>query len=336
MWKLAKPLLFRLDPEHAHKITLKLLKFAPRLAGRAKVNDTHSLILAGLNFINPIGLAAGLDKNAECLLAWQRMGFGFIEIGTVTKLAQKGNPSPRLFRLPAHQALYNRMGFNNDGAKVIAHRIEQQRLRAQINVPIGVNIGKSAVVDLDDAAADYSASFQLLADVADYIVINVSSPNTKHLRDLQKAKHLARILEAVSALNHKRSSQRPIFVKIAPDLDDRQAILTSQMAMESGASGIIVSNTTVQQMGVARLPSGGGGLSGAPLFQASTRLLGLLRQELGNEPVLFGSGGVMTADDAVAKMRNGADLVQIYSGLIFNGPKLVEHCVRATIASSRR
>lgn len=329
LWTFVRPFLFALDPERAHHLTLRLLKSMPGLAHR-RVPD-HPCEALGLHFRNPIGLAAGMDKNAECLLAWQNLGFGFAEVGTVTARAQSGNPPPRLFRLPKERALFNRMGFNNNGAVAVARAIEKQRNQARITIPIGINIGKSAVVALADAAADYVASFTALADLADYITINVSSPNTKGLRDLQAADGLTRILEAIGDCNQKRRTPQKLLVKIAPDLDDEATLKTANAALSTGASGLIISNTTTTS--TLSLPGGGGGLSGAPLFEKSTRQLSLLRQALGASPLLIGSGGVMDPKDAAAKMSAGAHLVQVYTGFVYGGPAFVRHCIEATISS---
>jgi dihydroorotate dehydrogenase len=327
LWKLAKPVLFRLDPERAHHLTLALLKrlpFSPR-----RLQSSRTFQIAGLSFPNLLGLAAGMDKNGECLMAWQSLGFGFTEVGTVTALPQAGNPKPRLFRLLEHAALFNRMGFNNDGAEVIAKRIEKQRRNSKLTIPIGINIGKSAVVPLDDAALDYLASFRLLADVADYVAINVSSPNTKNLRQLQDVEALKRILTPIANENQRSHSPKPLFVKIAPDLRDEEAVQISKGAILAGATGLIVSNTTTQNVGACVLPSGGGGLSGAPLLARSTSLLKALRSELGKNTLLVGSGGVMCPDDAVTKLNEGADLVQIYTGFVYGGPSFPRMCVKA-------
>lgn len=326
-WPLVKPILFKMDPEAAHNLTLRCLNFVPNRAQILQSKPT-TLKFCNVSFRNPVGLAAGMDKNAHCLLGWQNMGFGFAEVGTVTALPQPGNPKPRLFRLVDQGALYNRMGFNNDGAIVIAKRIAQQRKDSNLQIPIGVNIGKSAVVPLENAADDYAASFDSLADIADYIVVNVSSPNTKGLRDLQKKDALAHILDVIGNKNAKRNSQRPILLKIAPDLETEEAINICQNALESGVEGLIISNTTIQSFGL-NLPKGGGGLSGKPLFESSTKLLSDIREAVGDKPLIIGSGGVMSAKDAQSKIKSGANLVQLYSGLVYGGPSIVGKCVQA-------
>lgn len=323
LWELTKSLLFKLDPEHAHELALASLNFSKGGFRAALKSRTP---IAG--FPNPIGLAAGMDKNGKCLLAWQSLGFGFAEVGTVTAIAQAGNPKPRLFRLPAHQSLFNRMGFNNDGAAVISRRVENQRKSSRLTIPIGINIGKSAIVPIQDAAQDYLISFELLADVADYVVINVSSPNTKNLRQLQESDALMRILAPIAGKNAQRHHPRPLLVKIAPDMDETSAITIAKVALENGASGLIISNTSTQPL-IQNLPTGGGGLSGPPLFAGSTRLLKSVRSEIGDKPLLIGSGGVMSPADAVEKMRSGANLVQVYTGFVYNGPGFARACVRA-------
>lgn len=335
MWKLTKPILFRMDPERAHNFTMRCLKMLPSRSF-SETDTSHSYKFSGIEFMNPVGLAAGMDKNAECLLAWQSLGFGFVEVGTVTALEQAGNPKPRLFRIKEHRALFNRMGFNNDGAQIIAKRIAKQRQSGKLKIPIGVNIGKSAVVPLQEAALDYAESFTILADLADYIVINVSSPNTANLRMLQESNSLSRILEPIASKNARRATPKALLVKLAPDLDDREAIGISKTAIEAGASGLIVSNTTIHNLGVSALPEGGGGLSGAPLFNRSTSLLALVRQAIGPKPLLIGSGGIMSANDAIIKMENGANLVQVYSGLVYHGPELISQCISGIAASSPR
>ncbi len=332
-WKIAKPLLFKLDPEHAHELALKFLSlwsFEIRKTFSAE-NPTR---LLGIHFPNQVGLAAGMDKNAKCLLAWQNLGFGFAEVGTITAKPQTGNPKPRLFRLPEHQALFNRMGFNNDGAEVVSKRITYQRKSSRLTIPIGINIGKSAIVPIENAASDYLESFELLADLADYIVINVSSPNTKNLRLLQNTEALVRVLSPIADKNSKRISPRPILVKIAPDMDEATALKIAQTALSNGVSGLIISNTSVQPL-VSDIPQGGGGLSGKPLLENSNNLLASVRRELGSRAVLIGSGGVMTPEDAVAKLNHGANLVQVYTGFVYGGPNFARHCVRAIEATKK-
>jgi dihydroorotate dehydrogenase len=275
----------------------------------------------GLHFQNPVGLAAGLDKEAEAVPAWQRMGFGFIEVGTVTALPQPGNPRPRLFRLPADGAIINRMGFNNTGAEAMGVRLERLRARGVLQVPLGVNLGKSKVRPAERAAEDYRACFERVGALADYLVVNLSSPNTPGLRALQTVDEVHRIIEAIQGPNQRLAAPRPLLVKLAPDLADADAIACARAALEAGCAGLVLTNTTVSFDGLAGLRAGmSGGLSGRPLFARSTALLRRVREAVGAGPVLIGVGGVMDAASAQAKLNAGADLIQVYTGLIYGGP----------------
>jgi dihydroorotate dehydrogenase len=330
LWRVLRPLLFRLDPERAHGLGVGLARRWSSIArGRLAASDIARdpalrRQAMGLSFPNPVGLAAGLDKDAEAVLAWQALGFGFVEVGTVTALPQPGNPRPRLFRLPADGALINRMGFNNAGAEAMTVRLTRLRERGVLRIPLGVNIGKSKVVPAQEAARDYRRSFELLGELADYVVVNVSSPNTPGLRDLQTVDHLRRIIEAIQGLNQQLERPRPLLVKLAPDLADRDALACARAALDSGCSGLILTNTTVRFDGL-RTPTDGmsGGLSGRPLFGRSTELLRLVRDAVGPRPVLIGVGGVMDPGSAAGKLAAGADLLQLYTGLIYGGPGLV-------------
>lgn len=283
----------------------------------------------GLDFPNPVGLAAGLDKEGRAIPAWQALGLGFIEVGTVTALAQPGNPRPRLFRLPADRAIINRMGFNNGGAEALAVRLQRLRVRGCLEVPLGVNLGKSKVTPADQAAQDYRQSFEYLGELADYVVVNISSPNTPGLRDLQQVEEVRRIVEAIQGPNQRLARPRPLLVKLAPDLAGNDAIDCAQAALESGCVGLVLTNTTVRFDGL-RSPTAGlsGGLSGRPLFARSTELLRQVRESLGPEPVIVGVGGVLAPEDARAKLAAGADLIQIYTGLIYGGPGLPRRLLR--------
>lgn len=338
-WRTARKVLFRLDAEDVHRLAMRSLRLWSAVARPPSDDDVTrapelKTELMGLTFPNPIGLAAGLDKDAEAVPAWQALGFGFVEVGTVTFLPQPGNDRPRLFRLPADEALMNRMGFNNEGADVCARRLERLRKRDRIQVPLGVNIGKSKVTPLDQAADDYALSFERVADVADYVAVNVSSPNTPGLRDLQGEDELKRILDALMALNEKRAERRPVLLKIAPDLDDEGAIACGRVAENLGLDGLIVSNTTISRERLTPpIPEGSGGVSGRPLFTRSTELLRLLAAEYGDKLTMVGVGGILDAHDARAKLDAGADLVQVYSGFIYGGPGFARRLVRGLLTA---
>ncbi|NEX19252.1 quinone-dependent dihydroorotate dehydrogenase [Thiorhodococcus mannitoliphagus] len=336
LWPLLRPLAFRMDPEAAHDLALGLLSrwsstFSGRLASTRLARDPSLGVEAmGLHFPNPIGLAAGLDKNGTAIPAWQAMGFGFVEVGTVTALAQPGNPKPRLFRLERDGALVNRMGFNNQGAEAMARGLERLRARGLPEVPLGVNLGKSKVTPPEQAADDYRRSFEQLGALADYVVVNVSSPNTPGLRDLQRVDEVARILDAIQAPNQRLAKPRPILLKLAPDLTDEDAIDCARAALGAGAAGLILTNTTIRFEGLESSTEGlSGGLSGRPLLERSTALLGQVRAAIGPEPVLVGVGGVMDPQGAIAKLEAGADLVQIYTGFIYQGPAFVQRLLAA-------
>jgi dihydroorotate dehydrogenase len=334
-WRFARPLLFRLDAERAHESTLGLLGLCSRwFSGRLGAGDLarapgRAVDAMGLRFPNPIGLAAGLDKDAVAVPAWQALGFGFIEVGTITASAQPGNPKPRLFRLPADEALINRMGFNNAGADAAAIRLERLRARDILQVPLGVNLGKSKVTPAEEAADDYRRSFERVGHLADYVVVNISSPNTPGLRDLQRVDEVARIIEAIQGPNQRLARPKPLLVKLAPDLADEDAIDCARAALDAGCAGLILTNTSIRFEGLRSTIEGmSGGLSGRPIRERSTALLGLVRQAVGPAPVLVGVGGVMDPAGAAAKLAAGANLVQIYSGLIYRGPGFVRELLR--------
>lgn len=334
-WPLARAALFKLDPEQAHNLTLGLLaRWSALFDGRLGVTDIArrpalSREVMGLHFPNPIGLAAGLDKQGEAVPAWQALGFGFVEVGTVTALPQPGNPRPRLFRLAADEALVNRMGFNNGGAEAMARRLQRLRARGLPEIPLGVNLGKSKVTPAERAAEDYRQSFERLGELSDYVVVNISSPNTPGLRDLQRVDEVARILEAIQGLNQHLSRPRPLLVKLAPDLADDEAIECARAALEAGATGLILTNTTIRFEGLRSSTEGlSGGLSGRPLLTRSTELLGKVRAALGPEPVIIGVGGILDPEGARAKLAAGADLIQVYTGLIYRGPGFVRELLR--------
>ncbi len=284
----------------------------------------------GIEFPGVLGVAAGFDKNAEGIDALAALGFGFVEVGTVTGEPQPGNPTPRLFRLPADRAVVNRMGFNNDGAEVVAERLAQRRLRRPHgDVVVGINIGKTKAVPEDDAdavIADYEKSTMLLAPYADYLVVNVSSPNTPGLRDLQSTERLGPLLEAVRAQADRVTSQRvPLLVKIAPDLTDDDVLAVADLAVQLGLDGIVATNTTISRDGLDSTSDdidrvGAGGLSGAPLKARALEVLRLLRQRVGPEMTLIGVGGISSAEDAQERLDAGATLLQAYSAFIYEGP----------------
>ena len=336
-YPLARPFLFGLDPEHAHELTLGALARLQNtpmqcLWQQPRVNDP--VTVAGLKFPNRIGLAAGLDKNGRCIDGLGAMGFGFIEVGTVTPKAQPGNPKPRMFRLPEANALINRLGFNNDGLAAFLANVQRAKFRSSGGI-LGLNIGKNAATPIERAVDDYLLCLDGVYPHADYVTVNISSPNTKNLRDLQSDAALDALLAAVQeckarlAAQHRRSV--PIFVKIAPDLEASQVDAVAAILKRHGIDGVIATNTTIARDAVKHLQHGAevGGLSGAPVFQASNRVITQLRATLGSAYPIIGVGGVLSAADARAKRAAGADVVQIYTGFIYRGPELVSDAARA-------
>ena len=331
---LLRPILFSLDAEAAHDITLTGLRLLHQtglalLYAHARVHDPVQLL--GLKFPNRVGLAAGLDKNGEAIDALAAMGFGFIELGTVTPRAQPGNPKPRLFRLPRAQALINRMGFNNAGVDALLRHVRRSRRQ----VPLGLNIGKNARTPIGQALDDYRAGLQAVYPHADYVTINVSSPNTQGLRQLQTDDALEALLKGLASerarLADVQGKSVPMLVKVAPDLHAEQLHAMADALQRHGIDGVIATNTTTARVDVAGLPYAdeAGGLSGAPLREQSTHVIKLLRAHLGAGYPIIGVGGILRAEDAVEKIQAGADLVQIYTGLIYEGPKLVADCAQA-------
>jgi dihydroorotate dehydrogenase len=320
IYRLCRPLLRAFPPETAHRLTLMAL--AAGLAGRQQTPDPLILALRlwGRNFPNPIGIAAGFDKDARVPNALLGLGFGFVEVGTVTPRAQPGNPRPRIFRLAADAAVINRMGFNSGGLGPLIARLEARRGAGGI---VGVNVGRNR--DSTDAVADYAEGVRRSAGLADYLVVNVSSPNTPGLRDLQARTALEELLRAVLAARDATGARPPLLVKIAPDLSPDERADIAAVALAAGIDGIVVANTTVARPSGLRSPEASetGGLSGYPLFAASTALLGeIYRMTEGRLP-LIGVGGVASAADAYAKIRAGASLVQLYTALVFAGPALL-------------
>ncbi|GAB2789980.1 dihydroorotate dehydrogenase [Hymenobacter luteus] len=340
---LLKPLFFRLDAEEAHHLVFNNLKRAHRLPGAAALlrglYDYQHPSLArevfGLTFRNPVGIAAGFDKNAELTDELAALGFGFVEIGTVTPRPQLGNPQPRLFRLPQDEALVNRMGFNNQGAEAAAARLRQRRNRELI---IGGNIGKNKDTPNELAAQDYVACVEALHEVVDYFVVNVSSPNTPNLRQLQEREPLIALLQQVQERNQALPTPRPLLLKIAPDLTDSQLDDILLIAREAELSGLVATNTTISRTGLTTPEAqvsalGAGGLSGRPLRRRATEVIRYLsRQSRGQMPIM-GVGGIHSAQDAQEKLAAGAALVQLYSGFIYEGPSLVKQINRALAAS---
>lgn len=338
-YALVRPFLFNMDPEAAHDFTMNTLSRGQNTPLQAvwsneMVNDP--VTLAGLTFPNRVGMAAGLDKNARCIDALAAMGFGFVEVGTVTPKGQPGNPKPRMFRIPAAKALVNRLGFNNDGLDAFIANVRQSTVRRQGKpMLLGLNIGKNAATAIEDATSDYLTCLEGVYPHADYVTVNISSPNTKNLRALQSDEALDSLLGAIAerreALAAAQGRRVPIFVKIAPDLDDAQVEVIAATLRRHGMDGVIATNTTISRDAVKGMPHAeeAGGLSGAPAFEASNRVISLLRTALGKEFPIIGVGGIMRAEDAVAKIQAGADVVQIYSGLIYAGPELVVQSARA-------
>lgn len=336
MYKLLiRPLLFLLPPERAHHFTFQCIKLAFAFPGVAWLvrkicsvrTDEAPITLMGLTFRNRVGLAAGFDKDARLYKELYDFGFGFIEIGTLTPRAQAGNPKPRMFRLPADRALINRMGFNNAGVEEAVKRLRARNK----NLLIGGNIGKNKDTPNEKAADDYRQCFHALFPYVDYFVVNVSSPNTPGLRELQEKEPLRRLLLHLIEENKGQTSPKPILLKIAPDLNEGQLADIAALVLETGLEGVVAGNTTLSRNGLISDPSiitEAGGLSGAPLAQHSNLIIASLRQQLGPDKVIIGVGGVFTRSDYQAKLRAGADLVQVYTGFIYEGPMMIRRMLR--------
>ncbi|MFM7600810.1 MAG: quinone-dependent dihydroorotate dehydrogenase [Pseudanabaena sp.] len=341
-----RPLLFSLDPETAHHLaiaTCRRISESSTLQAITKstfyYSDSRlSQTLWNLKFENPVGLAAGFDKNAEAIGAWEHLGFGFAEVGTITAHAQSGNPQPRLFRLPSDRAVLNRMGFNNRGAAATAVDLKNYLQAHKLSIPLGINLGKSKITEIADAKLDYAESLRSLYDFGDYFVVNVSSPNTPNLRDLQATDQLCGILAELNPIN---SQNKPILVKIAPDLNDADIIEVVKASQAYGVSGIIATNTTIsrQNLTTTHLAMTGtpvteeaGGISGQPVRDRSLEVINLIWQTTqGNLPII-GVGGIFTADDAWQKITSGAVIVQVYTGLIYEGPMIVKQILQGLVA----
>jgi dihydroorotate dehydrogenase len=345
MYAIARPLLFALDAEAAHRLTLAGLRAAHRL-GLLKLLAAQPVAqpapqpveLMGLTFANRIGLAAGFDKNATCVDAMGALGFGFVEVGTLTPRAQEGNPRPRVFRLPQARAVINRMGFPNEGVAAASTRLRRRRYAGVC----GVNIGKNAGTALEQATGDYVAALRAVYEYADYVAINISSPNTQGLRRLQEGEQLRPLLQALLE-NRAELAERvgwsvPLVVKLSPDLAEDELAATAQVIRELALDGVIATNTTLERTAVAGLPHAErpGGLSGEPLRQRALGVVRRLRELLGPQLPLIGVGGISSAADAAAMFGAGADLVQVYTGLIYRGPGLVRELVAADEQARRR
>ena len=336
-YSLLRPWLFCLDPEQAHNLTLNNLDRAERfglLQRLVKKPIADPQNLCGIEFPNPVGLAAGLDKDGKHIDALAALGFGFLEIGTVTPRPQAGNPKPRMFRLPQAQAIINRMGFNNDGVEACVSRVRQSRFWQRGGV-LGLNIGKNAITPIEEAASDYVTAMEAVYEIATYITVNISSPNTQNLRALQGEEMLRSLLsqldDARKRLSDRYGVRKPLFLKIAPDLDQNDIHLIADLLLEFGIDAVIATNTTISREAVTGMQHGeeAGGLSGAPVRIASNIVIKALKARLGNQLPIIGVGGILSGADAREKIMAGASLVQLYSGLIYKGPDLVNECAKA-------
>lgn len=340
MYKLLfKPILFLLSAESAHRFTFALLKlfFSNPLSNyviKLFFTVKHPSLeknLMGIDFPNPVGLAAGFDKDAEVFKAMSAFGFGFIEIGTVTPVAQDGNPKPRMFRLPKDKSIINRMGFNNKGVDAATKNLKRNK-----NILIGGNIGKNKITENKDAVSDYIQCFKKLFDVVNYFVVNVSSPNTPGLRELQSKDSLLHLLESLQSINKSKPNPKPILLKIAPDLTNEQLDDVVDVCIQSNLNGIIATNTTISRNNLNSSQSkieeiGAGGLSGAALTERATEVISYIRKKVSDDFVIIGVGGIMSPDQAIEKIKAGANLIQIYSGLIYEGPSIVNQINRRLI-----
>ncbi len=341
---LIRPLLFKLDPERAHHFTFGLIRFFGALPGMkflwralfAMRDPRLERRILGLTFPNPVGLAAGFDKDARVIDEMSCFGFGFIEIGTLTPRPQPGNDKPRLFRLPADQALINRMGFNNEGVAAAVERLK----RRSTSIIVGGNIGKNKTTPLVLAEEDYAACMDQLYPYVDYFVVNVSSPNTPGLRDLQEKEPLKKLMLRVKAISRSQEVSKPVLLKIAPDLTNGQLDDIVEILRDTGTDGVIATNTTISREGLTTPPAtvsaiGAGGLSGLPVRQRSTEVIRYLREKLGKDFPIIGVGGIMTPVDAVEKLTAGADLIQVYTGFVYEGPGFVKRINETLLKMNR-
>lgn len=331
MYNLLKSILFLLSPEAAHDFALKSLSIVLRipLIGRwiqqsFQPINAQPAVVAGITFPNTVGLAAGFDKNAKWLHLLKDLGFGHVEIGTVTPLAQPGNPAPRLFRLPQDNALINRMGFNNDGIDAVVERLKNR----PAGLVVGGNIGKNKITPNENAATDYTTAFDKIYDYVDYLVVNISSPNTPGLRDLQEDEFICNLFSQLQEIRTQKRIWKPIFLKIAPDCKQSQIHSLITTIKKAKIDGIIATNTTIDRSNLNTSATkienmGAGGLSGKPLYEASNTILGFLAMELGGEIPIIGVGGVFTKEDYEGKISRGASLVQVYTGFVYMGPRIV-------------
>lgn len=336
---LIKPLLFQFDPERVHHFTFSFIKFICKIPGVKSILKSVYILehpslereVFGIKFKNPVGLAAGFDKNAELFRELSFFGFGFIEIGTVTPKPQDGNPKKRLFRLKKDQAIINRMGFNNEGMDAMV-----ERLKTNKNVLIGGNIGKNKVTPNDEAENDYKLCFEALFDDVDYFVVNVSSPNTPNLRELQDKEPLTKLLNSLQQLNLSKPKAKPILLKIAPDLTNAQLLDIIEIVKVTGIAGVIATNTTISRQGLQSEDKAEmGGLSGKPLKSRATEVIRFLHQESKGAFPIIGVGGIHSAEDALEKLKAGASLVQLYTGFVYEGPALIKSINKAILQQTQ-
>ena len=341
---LIRPLFFSVDAEKIHHFVFRTLKFVCKIPGVSSLLGTLYGVadkrlekrILGITFKNPVGLAAGFDKDARLIDELDSLGFGFIEIGTVTPLPQSGNDKPRLFRLPQDQALINRMGFNNEGVEAAMRRLKEKKS----NIIVGGNIGKNKVTPNEKALNDYALCFEVLFPYVDYFVLNISSPNTPGLRELQDKEPLRKLLLHVKQLSESKPVYKPLLLKIAPDLVDSQLDDIIEILKETKLDGVVATNTTISREDLSTTSAevqaiGNGGLSGKPLTKRSTDVIRYLRQKLGPGFPIMGVGGIMSTEDALEKLKAGADLIQIYTGFIYEGPGFVRNINKAILGSTR-